>query len=291
MSGKKHHKPTRAHKATKQQQRDRARRRALRREETAGARQQKQRTQWIVIAGVALTVIVGVFVLNSVLGSDSDPGTASTPTGSPTAVATAQATSTPQAPALPENCTAPPPAPGAAAPFDLPDPATAAGKQFEAIVTTNCGEITVDLDGARAPQTVASFLQLAEGSFYNDSPCHRLLTSGNIVLQCGDPTGLGTGGPGYGYGIEEVPADGHYPRGTLAMARTGDLERGTGSQFFIVNQDSTWSPSGGGYTIFGNVTSGMEIVDQVVAAGVLGGGTEGSPALPLSILSVAVNEK
>lgn len=275
---------TQKHKATKQQVRDREKRRAARIEKAAVTKQaQRQRnavTAVVVLAVLAL--VAAIVVLSNVLGSDAEEPTpqAAPPTASASDAAT-----------LPENCTEPPPAPGAPAQLELPDAAAAAGKTFEAVVTTNCGEVTFELDGERAPQAVASFVELAENSFYDDSPCHRLLASTNVVLQCGDPTGTGTGGPGYGYGVEYVPQDGSYPRGTLAMARTADVDAGTGSQFFIVTTDSVWPPEGGGYTIFGNVTSGMEIVDQVVAAGVTGGGADGPPALPLSILSIAVTEK
>lgn len=258
------------HKATKQQQRDRAKRRAARAEKAAAAKQaERKRTGQVLAIVVAVVALVaGIVLLSNLLKSDPD-----------------------EAAAPPDNCTPAPAAPGTPLELDLPDSAAAAGKTFEAVVTTNCGDITVELDGERAPQAVASFVELAEQGFYADSPCHRLLASGNIVVQCGDPTGTGTGGPGYGFGVEYVPEDGAYPRGTLAMARTGDLEQGTGSQFFIVASDSVWPPEGGGYTIFGNVTSGMEIIDQVVEAGVAGGGSDGPPALPLSILQVAVTEK
>lgn len=267
------------HKATKQQQRDRAKRRAARVEQAELAKQaERKRTGQVLAIVLAVVVLVaGVVFLSKALGSgDSEQ---------PADAATTAAAD------LPANCTPPPATPESALELELPDPGAAAGKTFEAVVTTNCGDITLELDGERAPQAVASFLELAEQGFYTDSPCHRLLASGNVVLQCGDPTGTGTGGPGYGYGVEYVPEDGAYPRGTLAMARTGDLEQGTGSQFFIVATDSVWPPEGGGYTIFGNVTSGMEIIDQVVEAGVAGGGSDGSPALPLSILEVAVTEK
>lgn len=275
---------THKHKATKQQVRDRQKRRAARLEQAAATKQVQRRRNTVtaVIVVAVLALVAGIVLLSNMLGSDpEEPQSSASPT----------AASTPQTAALPENCTEPPVAPGVPAALELPDPATATGKSFEAVVTTNCGEVTFELDGERAPQAVASFIELAGLSFYDDSPCHRLLASTNVVLQCGDPTGTGTGGPGYGYGVEYVPEDGAYPRGTLAMARTADLESGTGSQFFIVTTDSVWPPEGGGYTIFGNVTSGMEIIDQVVAAGVAGGGTDGPPALPLSILSIAVTEK
>jgi peptidyl-prolyl cis-trans isomerase B (cyclophilin B) len=108
------------------------------------------------------------------------------------------------------------------------------------------------------------------------------------VLQCGDPTATGSGGPGYQYGEENLPtaATGvSYPAGTLAMANAG---AGTnGSQFFIVYKDTTLPAS---YTIFGKVTSGLDVVTKIAAAGVSGGGTDGKPAKPVSLLSVTVKK-
>ncbi len=155
---------------------------------------------------------------------------------------------------------------------------------------TNCGTITLDLNGADAPMTVASFLLLASGDFWVDSPCHRLVDASIHVLQCGDPTGTGRGGPGYSFGIENAPADGLYPRGTLAMARTND-PNGNGSQFFIVFEDTMLPTDGGGYTIFGTVTDGMDIVDHIADEGVDGGGVEGMPAQPISIIGVGLKEE
>ncbi|MEJ7691232.1 MAG: peptidylprolyl isomerase [Nocardioidaceae bacterium] len=146
----------------------------------------------------------------------------------------------------------------------------AEGATWVATVTTNCGDIELELDGAKAPQTVASFLQLSTDSFYDDTPCHRLTTDGIFVLQCGDPTGSGSGGPGYGYGIENAPKDGAYPTGTLAMARSSD-PNSNGSQFFIVYQDTMLPVEGGGYTIFGKVTKGLDIVQSIADKGVDGG--------------------
>ena len=131
---------------------------------------------------------------------------------------------------------------------------------------------------------------LAKASYFNDSPCHRVTTDGIFVLQCGDPQG-GTGsGPGYSYGIENAPKDGTYPKGTLAMARTSD-PNSNADQFFVVYKDSKLPTEGGGYSIFGTVTGGMDIVEKIAAAGVSGGATDGAPAAPISILTVAVTEK
>ncbi|MFC6706754.1 peptidylprolyl isomerase [Flexivirga alba] len=167
--------------------------------------------------------------------------------------------------------------------------ADAAGKTFTAVLHTNCGNVTVELYGAKAPQTVASFLQLAK-AYWNDSPCHRLTTQGIYVLQCGDPTGTGTGSPGYGFGIENAPQDGDYPAGTLAMARSQD-PNSNGGQFFIVYDDTQLPTDGGGYSIFGKIVGGMKIVNAVAKAGTNSPNGDGAPTQPISILKVTVTEK
>ena len=192
------------------------------------------------------------------------------------------------------GCELPPAALGTGAQLTLPDASTAKGKTYVATVTTNCGDIELTLDGEKAPQAVASFVELAKQNYYLNSPCHRLATAESLkVLQCGDPTGTGQGTPGYGFAVENAPKDGKYPRGTLAMARTSDPKKGNGGQFFLVYGDSTL-PDPDGYTVFGTVTSGLDIVDKIAAAGVAPGGasaTDGFPAAPISILRVAVTEK
>jgi peptidyl-prolyl cis-trans isomerase B (cyclophilin B) len=184
--------------------------------------------------------------------------------------------------------TAASPQPSATSARTLPDKATAAGKTFTATVTTSRGVITMELDGTKAPQTVASFLGLARSGYWADSPCHRLTTEGIFVLQCGDPTGTGSGNPGYGFGVENPPADSNFPPGTLAMAR-GDDPNSNGGQFFIVYKQTVLKNSIG-YSIFGRVTSGMEIVDKVAAAGAVPP-KDGKPVQPISILKVDVTEK
>lgn len=168
-------------------------------------------------------------------------------------------------------------------------PTQPSAPQLTATLRTSCGDVEIELFGDKAPVTVASFEFLAEQDYWADSACHRLTTQGIYVLQCGDPTGTGRGGPGYTFGIENAPADGSYPRGTVAMARSQD-PNSNGGQFFIVQQDSQLPVAGGGYTIFGKVTGGMDIIDRVAEQGVLGGGADGAPAQPISILSVVVNE-
>ena len=244
------------------------------------------RTRQAVWAVLATLVVVGGFVVlaNVLADRDSTTPAAAAPTTAPSA------TTSPTSAVKVPGCTAPPAVPKAVKTQGMPDKKTAAGKTFTAVVTTNCGDITLTLDGAKAPQTVASFVGLAKASYFADSPCHRVTTSGIFVLQCGDPMGGSGTGPGYSYGIENAPKDGKYPKGTLAMARTSD-PNSNADQFFIVYKDSTLPVEGGGYSIFGTVTGGMDIVEKIAAAGVSGGATDGSPAAPISILKVAVTEK
>jgi peptidyl-prolyl cis-trans isomerase B (cyclophilin B) len=190
----------------------------------------------------------------------------------------------------PGDCAAPPSTPSSPQQFSAaPDPSTAEAARWEATITTNCGEITVELYGDKAPQTVASFLFLAQEGYWDDSPCHRLTTGGIYVLQCGDPTGTGTGGPGYSFGVENAPESGTYPPGTLAMARTND-PNSNGGQFFVVYDQTRLPTEGGGYSVFGKVTGGMDVVQAVAQAGVEGGTSfDGPPAQPISILDIDVH--
>jgi peptidyl-prolyl cis-trans isomerase B (cyclophilin B) len=164
-----------------------------------------------------------------------------------------------------------------------PDPGAAQAGALT--LTTNCGDIVIDLLADDAPATVASIDFLASEGFFDATACHRLTTAGIFVLQCGDPAGNGTGGPGYQIPDENLPAEGeaNYPAGTVAMANAGP---GTGgSQFFLVYEDTTL-PSG--YTIWGQITEGLEIVQAVAEAGVADGGGDGVPAQPIVIESATV---
>jgi peptidyl-prolyl cis-trans isomerase B (cyclophilin B) len=157
-----------------------------------------------------------------------------------------------------------------------------AGDITSATITleTNCGPIVIETLPEQAPVTVASEAFLATEGFYDQTSCHRLTTAGIFVLQCGDPKGNGTGGPGYSVPDENLPAEAqsNYPAGTVAMANAGP---GTaGSQFFIVYQDTTLPA---GYTIWGKVVQGLDIVQGIAAAGVEGGAQDGPPAQPVFI--------
>ena len=160
-------------------------------------------------------------------------------------------------------------------------------------IVTNRGKIRLRLANNESPCTVNSFVKLAQQKFFDDTQCHRLTTApGLSVLQCGDPKGDGTGGPGYQF-ADEYPTDQYppgdpalkkpviYPRGTLAMANGGPNTNG--SQFFMVYRDSQLPPA---YTVFGTVdATGLATIDKIAAAGVAGGRDDGPPATTVTITS------
>lgn len=162
-----------------------------------------------------------------------------------------------------------------------PDPATAEGREWHGTLEFNGAELGVTLFGDKAPQAVASFLHLAQADYFVDTKCHRLTTGGFDILQCGDPTGTGSGGPGYTFGpVENAPADNVYKRGVLAMART-NKPNSHGSQFFIVYGDTTIGrDAAGGYTVMGEITSGLDAVESVAEQGTVSGAQDGEPVAP-----------
>jgi peptidyl-prolyl cis-trans isomerase B (cyclophilin B) len=150
---------------------------------------------------------------------------------------------------------------------------------------TNCGNIVITTVGAKAPITITQLSTLAKRGYFDNSLCHRLTTQGLYVLQCGDPTATGSGGPNFTYGDENLPAEtvNNYPAGTVAMANSGP---GTnGSQFFLVFADTTL---GANYTIWGTITQGLDIVKAIAKAGVKGGGADGPPKQTIAIIRVTV---
>lgn len=161
------------------------------------------------------------------------------------------------------------------------------GRTMIAELKTNRGTITIELDGAKAPCTVASFRHLAGLKYFDGTPCHRLTTVGLHVLQCGDPSGTGMGGPTYKFADENLPhgAVPPYPRGTVAMANAGPDTNG--SQFFINYKDNRIDPY---YAVIGRVTSGLDVVDKVANAGAEAGNGagDGAPKLSITIESFTV---
>lgn len=232
----------------------------------------KRRVRDNVIAGVAAVVVIALAVLAQILYFSGGPGT-------PVAEPTSSASATPTPEATGQNT------------GDVPSADIAEGRDWTGTMTIGTDALGITLAGAAAPQAVSSFISLAQSGFYDGVSCHRLTTEGLYVLQCGDPNGDGTGGPGYSYGpVENAPADGVYPAGTIAMARQSGNGYSQGSQFFVVYQDTTLpTDAAGGYTVIGQVTSGLDsLIGDVVAKGTADGSGDGAPAEPVSISSVTL---
>jgi peptidyl-prolyl cis-trans isomerase B (cyclophilin B) len=291
---------------TNEQRRATAKRKLERQLERRAERERKRRIYTIIGSTVAAIVVIGAVVATVVITNrDSGSQTAS-------AATTTSAAPTPTAPAAPgqlpafaapaglgENCEYPASAETASKQVNPPragkvptDPA-----QVSASMSTTQGNLGLMLDNAKSPCTVNSFASLAQQGFFNETPCHRLTTSESLaVLQCGDPTGQGTGGPGYEF-ANEYPTNQFqpddpklmepvlYPRGTLAMANAGP---GTnGSQFFLVYRDSQLPPN---YTVFGTIDeTGLATLDKIAAAGVAGGAPDGKPAQDVQVKSILLD--
>ena len=177
------------------------------------------------------------------------------------------------------------PTPEAAPAVELPNAGITESNKASITFTTNQGEIVVETTPALAPLTVNAIAALAQKNYFDNTICHRLTTEGIFVLQCGDPTGTGTGGPGFNIPDENLPqpTENNYPAGTVAMANAGP---GTsGSQFFLVYQDTTLGPD---YTIWGSITSGLDILQTIASAGVVDGGADGAPLTGVTIESTKV---
>jgi len=181
--------------------------------------------------------------------------------------------------------TTPEATPEAAPAVDLPNAGITESNKATISFTTNQGEIVIETTPSLAPLTVNAIAALAQKNYFDKTICHRLTTEGIYVLQCGDPTGTGTGGPGFNIPDENLPeaVENNYPAGTVAMANAGP---GTsGSQFFLVYQDTTLGPD---YTIWGSITSGLDILQTIASAGVVDGGTDGAPVTGVTIESTKV---
>ncbi len=152
--------------------------------------------------------------------------------------------------------------------------------------TTNCGDIVVQTDGVAAPMTTTAMTYLAKQGYFNHTLCHRLTTAGIFVLQCGDPTATGSGGPNWQpYRDENLPtsAANDYPEGIVAMANSGPNTNG--SQFFFVYADTTLPPA---YTRWGTIIKGLDIVKAIAAQGVANGTQDGPPKQTVAIESVSI---
>ncbi len=242
------------------------------RQATKAARARRARMIASIVLGLVAVAVVVVLVVLSL-----HPNNSSTEAATPTHKASN--------PCGQPKSVAPRPQPSSGT---VPAKSAAENREWTATFSTSCGDISVQLAGVKAPQSVANFVTLAKSKFFDNTSCHRLTTSGIYVLQCGDPTATGTGGPGYSWGpVENAPANNVYKAGTVAMARQADKANSQGSQFFIVYKDSTIpADSAGGYSVFGTVTSGLDVVQKVADGGTSADGQK--PARPISIEGVKV---
>ncbi len=252
----------------------------------------------VIVASIVVVVVSVVMVMllarsleefdNAGAGSRAEP----TPsTGAPLPQFNPPAT-------LGSNCQYPATTESASKPVQPPKVgrASTTPASIPARIVTNRGTIGLDLDNIRAPCTVRNFTSLADQGFFDDTRCHRLAVEPGLrLLQCGDPTATGSGGPGYRF-PNEYPTNQYrladpalmsevvYPRGTLAMANSGP---GTnGSQFFLIYDDSMLPPQ---YTVFGLIdTKGLAVLEDIATGGVRGGGDDGEPAAAVTIESVTV---
>ena len=278
--------------ASSKRERELARMRAERQAARKAAERAKKRQRNMVLASVAAVLLVlgGGGILAYTLANDeggpSPSDIASQPTDEPTVDESPSAS--PSA-----SASASKPAGGTATceytdsgepskPVDKPA-ASAAKADRNATIRTSQGAIQVKLTGSKAPCTVNSFVHLAAEDYFSNTPCHRLTTEGIFVLQCGDPTGQGTGGPGYQFADENLTGA-TYPRGTLAMANAGP---GTnGSQFFLVYKDTQLPPN---YTPFGTITGGLAAIDAIAKEGTVEGTPDGKPKRATVIQDVVVS--
>jgi peptidyl-prolyl cis-trans isomerase B (cyclophilin B) len=265
---------------TSKQRREAARRHLERQLEHRQA-QEAARKKRMLIATIAGTLVLALIVVIFVVvvthnGNTKSAAASATPSAAPP---------TTTHPVAKYPCTwtkSGAPAKPATVPSTTQPPKT--GRVVADMATTR-GSMVFTLDRAKAPCTVASFESLVKQGYYNNTPCHRLVTQGIYVLQCGDPTGKGTGGPGYTI-PDEYTGKEKYTRGVIAMANSGSPNSG-GSQFFITYKNDSLPAQ---YTIFGTVTGGLSVVDKVAAAGAnsTNGPGDGTPKLSIKLSQLTV---
>ncbi|MFO7691326.1 MAG: peptidylprolyl isomerase [Cryobacterium sp.] len=271
------------HKQEREAREERDRLRGYQARRAVNFTQHRRRVRDNIIAGVGLVVVLGLLVGAQVYYFSAGPGATDSASSEETADSAAEP--------IAETGTETPLAGVGQNSGDVPPLVQAEARPWTGTLTLNGVPMGIELDGARAPQAVASTVSLVRSGFYDGVSCHRLTTGGFFVLQCGDPDGDGSGGPGYAYGpIENAPADDLYPAGTLAMARQGDNAFSQGSQFFLVYSDTTIPADlAGGYSVVGRVTSGLDDVRAAITdSGVENGVSDGAPAVPTTITAVTV---
>ena len=251
--------------------REKFERQQQRREE---ARRRTRRLTVIIASAVAVVAVIGAGAYVSLDGDDTKD------------TADAAATADPSASPSPAESES-----------SAPEPAMKIDKKarYSMSLKTSQGEIGITMDAAKTPRTTNSFKALADKEYVDNTKCHRLTTEGIFVLQCGDPKGDGTGGPGYTIPDENLTALGKagadgavtYPAGTVAMANTGQPGTG-GSQFFLVYKDTKLPPS---YTPFGTMDdAGLKTVKKVAEAGVADGAGDGAPKKTVTVEKATVDK-
>jgi peptidyl-prolyl cis-trans isomerase B (cyclophilin B) len=209
--------------------------------------------------GVLLALVLGLFVLAAGCGGDDEPSAGG---GECESV---------EAPAAREDETR-----------EAPSEELDADRSYSLVLETSCGSFTIGLDLERAPNTAASLVALARDGYFDSTIFHRVVPT--FVIQGGDPTQSGSGGPGYKT-VDAPPPGSKYVKGVVAMAKTELEPAGTsGSQFFVVTGEDIGLPSD--YAIVGEVTEGIDTVERIDALGV----TDGAPSQPIVIETVTVAE-
>ena len=272
--------------STNKQRRQAAQRHLQRQLERRAELAKKRRRNLAIGATVAavVVVVVAALLITGVFSGDDDSTEAAGSSSSGTAARTTNADGT-------VTCTYSPDESGNPDLKDVGTPPTPEATPAEGtstlLMSTDQGDLTLTLDRAKAPCAAASFTFLAQQKFFDGSVCHRLVNQeGFGVLQCGDPTGTGSGGPTYKY-AEEVTADTTYPKGTIAMAKTNQPNT-TGSQFFLCFVDTSLPPE---YLVVGTVDdAGLAVLEKVAAGGIkdVGPTGDGAPAIPVNISTLSV---
>ncbi len=275
----------------KERQRRLAREHMLRQQ--ARRAERARRTRQITMISVVCLVVVGLgvggFFLFGQPTTTSSAAASATASASPsgTSAATPAPSATPALAAEPAKSCSYPAAGTAARHVGHPPAKPDWRASYQATIHTNRGDVVIDLLNSKATCTVNSFVYLAGQKFFNNTPCHRLTTVSPLyVLQCGDPTGTGRGGPGYKFNDENL-AGAKYTAGTVAMANSGPDTNG--SQFFLVYRNSTLAAS---YTPFGKVVKGLGIIQNVAKAGSdnANGQGDGHPKEKVVIESVTIKK-
>ncbi|MEI6404440.1 MAG: peptidylprolyl isomerase [Actinomycetes bacterium] len=236
------------------------------------ARQQRAHIRNRIVALFAVVaVILGYGALKGKNPTDTSAQPSSSASAQPSAITTEQAVASCDKPAAlrADNVT-----------FQSEPTGVKAAKSI--VLSTNCGDIAIKTN-PQTPHTAGIMSFLTQKKFFDGVGCHRLTTSGIYVLQCGDPSFTGSGGPGFKFADENLPtagADGSYTykRGDVAMANSGPDTNG--SQFFLVYQDSVLGPN---YTLWGNISKGLDVIDAVAGAGVVNQQQDGAPSQTIVI--------